>query len=116
MQHDHILGGCLRAKYLLPQNICYHVAAFVFPFYFDMQHDHILKKLIFDPTPECKRSHHLKATHDILRTHSARTYVVFLGPVGFFEESKPLLYFVLGMYGEDENGCWQPWIRGRHQL
>ena len=34
----------------------------------------------------------------------------------FFEESKRLLYFVLGMYGEDENGCWQPWNRGRHQL
>ena len=47
---------------------------------------------------------------------SARTYVVFLDPVGFFEESKRLLYFVFGMYGEEENGCWQPWNCDRHQL
>ena len=26
--------------------------------------------------------------------------------VFFFEESKRLLYFVFGMYGEDINGCW----------
>ena len=32
-------GGC-------GQSICYHVAAFVIPFYFDMQH--VLKKLSFD--------------------------------------------------------------------
>ena len=38
----------------------------------------------------------------------------FYVPWDFFEESKQLLYFVLGMYGEDENGCWQPWNRGRH--
>ena len=34
-------GGC-------GQNICYHVAAFVILFNFDMQHDHVLKKLNFD--------------------------------------------------------------------
>ena len=30
------------------QNICYHVAAVTVPFKFDMQHDHVLKKLTFD--------------------------------------------------------------------
>ena len=34
-------GGC-------GQIICYHVAAFVILFNFDMQHDHVLKKLNFD--------------------------------------------------------------------
>ena len=33
------------------QNICYHVAAFVIPFEFDMQHDHVLKKLNVDLLP-----------------------------------------------------------------
>ena len=36
-------AGCLRAKHLLN-----HVAAFVIPFNFDMQHDHDLKKLNFN--------------------------------------------------------------------
>ena len=31
------------------QNSCYHVAAFRDSFQFDMQHDHVLKKLNFDP-------------------------------------------------------------------
>ena len=42
-------GGGVRG-----QNICYHVAAFVILFNFDMQHDHVLKKLNFDlltPSP-----------------------------------------------------------------
>ena len=47
---------------------------------------------------------------------SAWTYFMCLGPVRFLEESKRLSYFVFGMYGEDENGCWQPWNRDRHQL
>ena len=51
-----------------------------------------------------------------ITTISARTYVVLLGPVGFFEESKRLLFFVLGINGENENGCWEPWNRDRHQL
>ena len=35
------------------QNVCYHVAAYVILFKFDMQHDHVLKKLkvTFYPNP-----------------------------------------------------------------
>ena len=36
------------------QNICYHVAAIPDSFKFDMQHDHVLKKMNFDlltPSP-----------------------------------------------------------------
>ena len=54
--------------------------------------------------------------YDVIKMAAARTYVVFLVPWDFFEESKRLLYFVFGMYGEDKNGCWQPWNRGRHRL
>ena len=32
---------------------------------------------------------------------------MFLSHVGFFEESKRLLYFVSEMYTEDKNGCRQ---------
>ena len=31
------------------QNSCHHVAAFCGSIYFNMQHDHVLKKLNFDP-------------------------------------------------------------------
>ena len=36
---------------LCEQNICYHVATFRDSHKFDMQHDHVLKKLNFDLVP-----------------------------------------------------------------
>ena len=33
-------------------NVCYHVAAYVILFKFDMQHDHVLKKLNFNILPQ----------------------------------------------------------------
>ena len=43
----HRLGGVVGGG-VCGQNICYHVAAFVILFNFDMQHDHVLKQLNFD--------------------------------------------------------------------
>ena len=41
--------------------------------------------------------------HDLMSCFRSRGIFFFFF---FFEESKRLLHFVLGMYGEDENGCW----------
>ena len=60
------------------------------------------------------------------RVFNAQTYVVFSGPVLlcfsrvylFYFLKKPNDYylFVLEMYAEDDNGCWQPWNCGRRYL
>ena len=47
-------GQIFATTMLLHFVICYHVSAFLIPFNFDMQHDHVLKKLNFDlltPSP-----------------------------------------------------------------
>ena len=47
------LGSCGEGRWC-GQNICYHVAAFHDSIEFDMEHDHVLKKLNYDyltPTP-----------------------------------------------------------------
>ena len=40
----------------LRANICYHVATFVIPLKFYMQHDYVLKELNYDPTPRVGES------------------------------------------------------------
>ena len=61
----HRVGGVGGGRGVCGQNICYHVAAFVILFNFDMQHDHVLKKLTFDlltPSPGSGRGgRHLRA-------------------------------------------------------